>query len=99
MALVSTAGAAVADGYGGYMAARFFQGLGVSPGSTVGMAVGTSSYLFIASKVPSVCMLIAERVKSVICSLIMNEDKSWDCGFWPSIRVYCLVRHVSVQTP
>ncbi|KAL4889583.1 major facilitator superfamily domain-containing protein [Aspergillus ambiguus] len=39
IALVSTVGAAVADTYGGYMAARFFQGFGVSPGSTVGMAV------------------------------------------------------------
>lgn len=40
IALVSTIGAAVADQYRGYMAARFFQGLGVSPASTVGMAVG-----------------------------------------------------------
>jgi Arabinose efflux permease len=40
IALVSTIGAAVADTYAGYMAARFFQGFGVSPASTVGMAVG-----------------------------------------------------------
>lgn len=40
IALVSTVGAAVADSYSGYMAARFFQGFGVSPASTVGMAVG-----------------------------------------------------------
>lgn len=40
IALVSTIGAAVADNYSGYMAARFFQGFGVSPASTVGMAVG-----------------------------------------------------------
>lgn len=40
IALVSTIGAAVADTYSGYMAARFFQGFGVSPASTVGMAVG-----------------------------------------------------------
>ncbi|KAJ5219446.1 Major facilitator superfamily domain general substrate transporter [Penicillium cinerascens] len=39
IALVSTIGAAVADTYAGYMAARFFQGFGVSPASTVGMAV------------------------------------------------------------
>ena len=39
IALVSTIGAAVAKNYGGYMAARFFQGFGVSPGATVGMAV------------------------------------------------------------
>ncbi|KAL4920520.1 major facilitator superfamily domain-containing protein [Aspergillus aurantiobrunneus] len=39
IALVSTIGAAVADGYGGYMAARFFQGFGVSPASSVGMSV------------------------------------------------------------
>ncbi|KAI9371809.1 major facilitator superfamily domain-containing protein [Aspergillus egyptiacus] len=39
IALVSTIGAAVADKYSGYMAARFFQGFGVSPGSTVGLAV------------------------------------------------------------
>ncbi|KAL4779353.1 major facilitator superfamily domain-containing protein [Aspergillus varians] len=39
IALVSTIGAAAADKYGGYMAARFFQGFGVSPASSVGMAV------------------------------------------------------------
>ncbi|BCR88779.1 putative MFS transporter [Aspergillus chevalieri] len=39
LALVSTIGAAVANRYDGYMAARFFQGFGVSPASTVGMAV------------------------------------------------------------
>ncbi|KAL4965558.1 putative MFS transporter [Aspergillus stella-maris] len=39
IALVSTIGAAVADNYAGYMAARFFQGWGVSPGSSVGLAV------------------------------------------------------------
>ncbi|KAL3470692.1 major facilitator superfamily domain-containing protein [Aspergillus californicus] len=39
IALISTIGAAVADNYGGYMAARFFQGFGVSPASSVGMAV------------------------------------------------------------
>lgn len=42
ISLVSTIGAAVADTYSGYMAARFFQGFGVSPASTVGMAVGKS---------------------------------------------------------
>ena len=40
VSLVSTCGAAVAGSYGGYMAARFFQGLGVSPAATVGMAIG-----------------------------------------------------------
>ncbi|KAL4943620.1 hypothetical protein BDV06DRAFT_234500 [Aspergillus oleicola] len=39
IALVSTVGAAVADNYAGYMAARFFQGWGVSPGSSVGLSV------------------------------------------------------------
>ncbi|KAJ6110505.1 Major facilitator superfamily domain general substrate transporter [Penicillium sp. IBT 16267x] len=39
ISLVSTIGVAVADTYSGYMAARFFQGFGVSPASTVGMAV------------------------------------------------------------
>lgn len=39
IALVATIGSAVASSYGGYMAARFFQGFGVSPGATVGMAV------------------------------------------------------------
>lgn len=45
IALVSTIGAAVADQYGGYMTARFFQGSGVSPASTVGMAVGMLFYI------------------------------------------------------
>ena len=39
IALISSVGAALANNYRGYMAARFFQGLGVSPGATVGMAV------------------------------------------------------------
>lgn len=40
IALVSTIGVAVAGSYSGYMAARFFQGFGVSPAATVGMAIG-----------------------------------------------------------
>lgn len=42
IAFISTIGAAVANSYEGYMAARFFQGFGVSPASTVGMAIGKS---------------------------------------------------------
>lgn len=38
IALAATIGAGGATDYGGYMAARFFQGFGVSPGATVGMA-------------------------------------------------------------
>lgn len=39
IALASTIGAAKANDYSGYMAARFFQGFGVSPAATVGLAV------------------------------------------------------------
>ncbi|KAK8045461.1 major facilitator superfamily transporter [Apiospora rasikravindrae] len=39
MALASTIGAALAPTYQSYMAARFFQGLGVSPAANVGLAV------------------------------------------------------------
>lgn len=39
ISLASTIGAGGAKDYGGYMAARFFQGFGVSPAATVGMAV------------------------------------------------------------
>lgn len=39
IALAATIGAGSAKNYSGYMAARFFQGFGVSPGATVGMAV------------------------------------------------------------
>ena len=39
IALAATVGAGGAKDYGGYMAARFFQGFGVSPAATVGMAV------------------------------------------------------------
>lgn len=39
IAFASTIGAAKANDYGGYMAARFFQGFGVSPAATVGLAV------------------------------------------------------------
>ncbi|KAK3326741.1 major facilitator superfamily transporter [Apodospora peruviana] len=38
-ALAATVGAALAPNYSGYMAARFFQGLGVSPASNVGLAI------------------------------------------------------------
>ncbi|KAL8730550.1 MAG: hypothetical protein Q9166_004004 [cf. Caloplaca sp. 2 TL-2023] len=44
IALASTIGAAAARDYEGYMAARFFQGFGVSPGATVGMAVVMDLY-------------------------------------------------------
>lgn len=37
--LISTIWAALAPTYSGYMAARFFQGLGVSPAATVGLAI------------------------------------------------------------
>jgi MFS family permease len=36
IAFIATIGSAVANNYGGYMAARFFQGWGVGPASTVG---------------------------------------------------------------
>ena len=39
MALASTIGAALAPDYSSYMAARFFQGLGVSPASNIGLAI------------------------------------------------------------
>lgn len=39
IALASTIGAALAPNYGGYMAARFFQGFGVSPAASVGLAI------------------------------------------------------------
>lgn len=38
MAFAATIGAAEAHNYGSYMASRFFQGLGVAPASTVGLA-------------------------------------------------------------
>jgi len=39
IAFISCIGAAVTKTYGGYMAARFFQGWGVGPASTVGLQV------------------------------------------------------------
>jgi multidrug resistance protein len=39
IAFAATIGAAKADNYGGYMAARLFQGIGVSPAATVGLAI------------------------------------------------------------
>ncbi|KAL8830951.1 MAG: hypothetical protein Q9170_005500 [Blastenia crenularia] len=44
IAFVATIGAAAANDYGGYMAARFFQGFGVSPGATVGLAIVTDLF-------------------------------------------------------
>lgn len=40
----ATIGAALADNYSGYMAARFFQGFGVSPAAVVGLAIITDLY-------------------------------------------------------
>lgn len=42
IAFVSCIGAARANTYGGYMAARFFQGWGAGPASTVGLQVRLS---------------------------------------------------------
>jgi MFS family permease len=39
IALAATIGTAVSTNYGVYMVARAFQGLGVSPGGSVGMAI------------------------------------------------------------
>ncbi|KAF4314309.1 putative mfs transporter protein [Botryosphaeria dothidea] len=44
IAFAATIGAAKAPNYGGYMAARFFQGLGVAPASTVGLAIINDMY-------------------------------------------------------
>ncbi|KAF7506824.1 hypothetical protein GJ744_011170 [Endocarpon pusillum] len=44
IAFASTIGAALAPTYSGYMAARFFQGLGVSPAATVGLAAINDMY-------------------------------------------------------
>ncbi|KAF1812555.1 MFS transporter [Eremomyces bilateralis CBS 781.70] len=44
VALAATIGAGLAPNYGGYMAARFFQGLGTSPGATVGLAIINDMY-------------------------------------------------------
>lgn len=40
IALVSTIGIAVTTNFKGYMAGRFFQGVGVSPSAAIGMAIG-----------------------------------------------------------
>ena len=44
ISFAATIGAALAPNYSGYMAARFFQGLGVSPAATVGLAVINDMY-------------------------------------------------------
>ncbi|KAL8846508.1 MAG: hypothetical protein Q9221_008411 [Calogaya cf. arnoldii] len=44
IAFAATIGAGAVNDYSGYMAARFFQGFGVSPGATVGMAVVMDLY-------------------------------------------------------
>ena len=76
IALVSTIGVAVADQYGGYMAARFFQGLGVSPASSVGMAVGMSSIVFLSFFFFPSSSCFGAKDKSMICSSIMNVDRN-----------------------
>jgi len=44
VSLAATVGCASAPTFGGYMAARFFQGFGVSPAATVGLAVINDMY-------------------------------------------------------
>lgn len=45
ISLAASLGAAGAKNYGGYMAARFFQGFGVSPAATVGLAAINESVI------------------------------------------------------
>lgn len=74
ISLVATIGAAVATNYGGYMAARFFQGFGVSPGATVGMAVGKidTSLLIMES---------ADKIKWATSSSSMSVARNSVFGF------------------
>lgn len=53
------------------MTARFFQGVGVSPASSVGMAVGVLSYPF-----PIYLHTYQLMMQSMISSLITNAAKS-----------------------
>jgi hypothetical protein len=76
MALISTVWAAVVLDYEGYMAARFFQGFGVSPGATVGMAI-INEYVII-----SCIMALIVSNKVLAFSLNMKEVKSSGYGCW-----------------
>lgn len=72
VALVSTIGAAVADRYAGYMAARFFQGFGVSPASSVGMAVGMSRH-----PIPAVAL-----TNLPVNDLFFDYERGEKLGLW-----------------
>ena len=73
MALVATIGTALANSYATYMTARFFQGLGVSPGGTVGMAI--------------ICEYVWDLwrraiTKSFDRSLFFDHERGQKFGFW-----------------
>ncbi len=65
ISLAATIGAATADSFTGYMAARFFQGLGVSPASTVGLAIINEFVVLVdicAPDIPSNFFYLSERM-------------------------------------
>jgi len=84
IALVATIGAAVADGFKGYMATRFFQGFGVSPGATVGMAVSRLPTFPPSLKATD----ILTSNQSATSFSTMSEAKNLVCGCWLSIPVF-----------
>ena len=81
IALVASIGSAVASSYGGYMAARFFQGFGVSPAATVGMAVIGECVTQRRQSKPHTDFKVAS-------SLTMNGVKSLVSGYWQSMRAF-----------
>ena len=81
IALAATIGTAVSTSYGTYMIARAFQGLGVSPGGTVGMAI-------INECVPCLVQtdFVADNLLLVSSSSTKGAKRSV-YGYYPSTQV------------
>jgi MFS family permease len=75
LAFVATIATAVSPTYSIYMASRFFQGFGVSPGGVVGMAI-INEYVS-----PDSVTVSSPNKLSTVFSLTMKEVKNSDCGF------------------
>ena len=75
ISLISTCGAAVARTYPSYMTARFFQGFGVSPAATVGMAVGEC--------LPACGNVAAsDSQRSSVGDLFFEHERGQKLGLW-----------------
>lgn len=83
IALLATIGTASATAYPAYMVARAFQGLGVSPGGSVGMAIINERVLrltangLIANDILLVSFSSTREARRLACGYCLSTQVSW----------------------